>query len=159
MQRRLLRRAIVRATQGLASAGHDLCGGRTDHVLHPAEQAALKRDRIELREDAPEGSVTGNAVGQGENGAQPGCLGVAEALHLDPGIGAADHRTQGDGKEIQQRVAFRARDARVGERGKMGGKAARGDRVHRLLSSGMVSPAWPSATGYPSPDDHRYPLP
>jgi hypothetical protein len=72
--------------------------------LDPAEEAPLEFVGVEPLEEAAEGVVRGDAVGQFQEGPQPGDLGVAEVLDVVPGVGPGDDRTDGDGDDVEEFV-------------------------------------------------------
>ena len=59
-------------------------------------------------------SWRGDAVGQGQEGLQPGVLGVAEVLDVVPGLGPGDDGTDGEGDDVEQFVEAGAEDAARG---------------------------------------------
>jgi hypothetical protein len=59
------------AAQGLAIDRHDLTVDGFGKGLSPGGKTGLEGVRIDQHEDAPEGVVRGNAVGQGQKGSQP----------------------------------------------------------------------------------------
>ena len=60
-----------------------------------------------------------NAIGDREEGAQPGQRGLAERLALGPAIGHADDGAQGDGEDIEQLVLLGAVQTRVLQMGEV----------------------------------------
>lgn len=84
MQRSRALGPVMAAAPRLAVEGDHLLVRRGRQSPPPAEQRGLEGDRIERGEDAAEGVVGGNAIGQGEKGAPPVRLGAAEALGIDP---------------------------------------------------------------------------
>ena len=109
------------AAQRLAVDGDDLALGGLVQRLDPAEEAPLELLGVEPLEEAAEGVMRGDAVGQVQEGAQPGELGVAEVLDVIPGVGPGDDGADGDGDDIEQFVEPGAVDAGVGQPGEVVG--------------------------------------
>src|SRR5215211_6469816 len=59
--------------------------------LGPGAEAGLEGIRVDQHEDAPEGVVRGNAMGQGQEGLQPAQLVAAVERDVVPALGARDH--------------------------------------------------------------------
>jgi hypothetical protein len=104
-QRRLAVGRVVRAAQRLAIDGDRGAGGQLAHRRHPGAKAALDLRRVERGKDAAAGVGRGNPMRQGQKGAEPVVFGLAKGLDLDPRIGSADDRAQGDGHDVQEVVA------------------------------------------------------
>ena len=68
-------------------------------------EAVLRLRRVQPSKDSAEGVVARDAVGQLQEGLQPGQLAPAEAVDVDPGTAAADGGTDGDGRNVRQLVA------------------------------------------------------
>ncbi len=122
--------AVVAAPQGLAVDGNHLTGGDRGEVADPADKRGFEGGGVEGGEDPTERVVGGDAVGQGEEGAQPGFLAASKLGNVDPGVGPAHHGAQRDGHDVQQLMAFAAVDAGVGQVSKVLMKGAAGQRVH-----------------------------
>ena len=71
--------------------------------------------RVEPGEDAAEGVVGGDAVGQVEEAAEEVELGPAVALDLGPAVGPGQGAAQGQDDDIQQGVMSAALDAGIGQ--------------------------------------------
>ena len=121
VQRRLALGPVEGAPEGLAVDGDDLPLGRLVQRLDPAEEAPLELVGVEPREEAAEGVVRGDAVGQGQEGLQPVVLGLAEVLDVVPGVGPGDDGADGDGHDVEQFVEPGAVDAGVGQFGEVVG--------------------------------------
>ena len=91
--------------KALAIDGHELAAGELDHRGHPLLEAAIEGPGVQATEDIAEGVVGGDAVGQVQEGLQPGEPGPAILGHGGPAVGPTDHREEGDGEEIDQFVA------------------------------------------------------
>lgn len=74
-----------------------------------------KPSRGQQHEDAPERVVTGNAVGQGQEGAQPGFLGFAKLRHVGKVLHAAQQCGDGDQQHVNEFVFAPARQPRIGQ--------------------------------------------
>jgi hypothetical protein len=83
---------------------------------------------VEPLEEAAEGVVVRDAVGQGEEGLEPVVLGLAEVLHGVPGVGPGDDGADGDGDDVEQLVQPGAVDAGVGQVGEMVGEGRMASR-------------------------------
>ena len=57
--------------------------------------------------------MRGDAIGHFQKCGEPRQLGLAKFDHFGPVIGPADDGAQGNGQNIEQRMALRARHARV----------------------------------------------
>ena len=123
------------ASQRLAVDGDDLPLGRLVQGLDPAEEALLELVGVEPLEEAAEGVVRGDAVGQVQEGPQPVELGVAEVLDVVPGVGPGDDRTDGDGDDVEEFVEAGAVDAGVGQVGEVVGDG-------EFLVGGHGDPPW-----------------
>jgi len=84
------------AAQGFAIEGDDLAGQRRAQALGPGGEGFGKLRGIEQGEDASEGVVTGEAVGQGEQTAQPVAPGLAELFDVHKALGTAEQRAEGE---------------------------------------------------------------
>jgi len=91
--------------KALAIDGHELAAGELDHRGHPLLEAAFEGLGVQSGKDIAEGVVGGDAVGQVQEGPQPGELGPAILWHCGPAVGPGHHREQGDGEDIDQVVA------------------------------------------------------
>ena len=91
--------------KALAIDGHELAAGELDHRGHPLLEAAFEGLGVQAAKDIAEGVVGGDAMGQVQEGPQPGELGPAILWHCGPAVGPGHHREQGDGEAIDQPVA------------------------------------------------------
>ena len=105
--------------------------GRAD----PGEEAGLELRRVQGREHPIERVVRGDAVAEVEEGAEPVGPRFPKRGNLVPTLGAADHRTDGDGQDIHQRMQLGALDPRVGERGEVTQQGTVGRWRHLARSS------------------------
>ena len=71
------------------------------------------RSGIQAGEHVAEGVTGRDALGQIQKGAEPFLLALAEKLHLDPGVRAADDGANGDGDVVQQLVPLAPLNPRV----------------------------------------------
>ncbi|MBL8799001.1 MAG: hypothetical protein JNM56_34265 [Planctomycetia bacterium] len=118
MQRASAAGAIEGTAQRLAIDGEDAAGGGLDQGIDPLVKALLKGGRVEEGEDAPQGVMGGDAMGQSQEGLQPVELAVAILFDLDPGIGPGDDRTDGQAQDVPEIVVaamFPAWVVEVGE--------------------------------------------
>jgi hypothetical protein len=76
----------------------------------------LERAGVQALEDALEGVVRRDAVGQRQEGPQPVQALLAESGDLLPVVGAGDDGAQGDGDDVEQQVAGAPLHARVFQR-------------------------------------------
>ncbi len=104
-------------------------GDRVAPLGQPAAEALGKHLGVERAEDAIDGVVTGNAVGQFQESFQPSLATLRKGMDgLETG-GPADQADDGDEEDVIDAVFSGAMDAGVGE-GAGGGRAA--------VSSGSV---------------------
>src|SRR5262245_42346487 len=82
--------------------GHD--PQRRADGLHPLPETRLERLGPEAVEDALEGVMRRDAVGQRQEAPQPACALTAECLDLLPVLGAGDDGAQSDDEDILQAV-------------------------------------------------------
>src|SRR4051812_34206274 len=87
--------------------------------LRPGAEAGLEGVRVDQHEDAPEGVVRGNAVGQAQERLQPRQLAAAVQRDVVPALGARDHRAHGDDQDIDQAMLDLACTARIFDRCKV----------------------------------------
>src|SRR3954465_8957307 len=83
--------------------------------LGPGAEAGLEGIRVDQHEDAPEGVVRGNAMGQGQEGLQPAQLVAAVERDVVPALGARDHRTHRNDQDIGQPMLDLAGTSRIRE--------------------------------------------
>jgi hypothetical protein len=88
------------AADGLAVDGHKRASGGGGQRVDPGGEAGLERLRIQACKHAAEGVVGGDARGQLEEAGKPREFGAAKKRHLDPAIGPADDRTNGDHQHV-----------------------------------------------------------
>src|SRR5262249_47335868 len=70
-------------------------------------------------EDAAEGIVRGDAIGQGQEALEEVALGMAEGLDVRPGLGPTDDGAEGKDEDVGQGVELGAVDAGVGQVGEV----------------------------------------
>ena len=99
---------IVGAAHALAVDGHDLAPGQGEGRLHPVPEAFLEAGRVQPREDPAQGVVRGNAVRQGQEGAQPLLVEPAEEGNGHEAVRPADDRQHGQNQDVRQGVQFGA---------------------------------------------------
>ena len=117
---RLAPRLVRRFPQALAVHRHQFAlGGRVDGG-EPGHKALLQLDRFEMGQHAREGVVRGDAVGQGQDGAQPVFFGLAKRDHAGWPVRAAQDRAYRDGQDVQPHVVFCPVDAWVSQVAKIG---------------------------------------
>ena len=113
----------MRAAHRLPVNGDHLGRQHLRHGLHPVQKTGSKLHGIQRGEDPIEGVVRGDAVGQVQNGDEPRSLDLPELLDVVPTLGPADHGTDGDDDDTQQRMqpgTLRVSlDPRVVQAGKM----------------------------------------
>jgi hypothetical protein len=85
------------------------------HRLHPAQQAFLERARVDPRQDAREGVVGRDAVGQVKEPSEPGPAVEAELLDRGERVGPGEDTADGDEDDVDQGVFAGPLDAWVGE--------------------------------------------
>ena len=107
------------AAQRLAVDGHVLDPQRRTDRPHPFLEAGLECPGVEAVEDALEGVVRRDAVGQGQEAAQPVAALAAEGLDLLPVLGTGDDRAQGDDDDVLQRMQAAVNSSRVLELGEV----------------------------------------
>jgi hypothetical protein len=151
---------VVRAAQRLAVMRHDPAGrqparGASGHRQDPAEEAALEPLGVERREDAPEGVVRWDAVGERQEGAQPGELGAPERVHVGPPLRAADDGAQRDRDDVEQLVPLGVVAPRVGQRGEVGADVGVERRPHAVPPAGRSATRTPPVSRELRPPDHR----
>ena len=122
MQGRLPLDPVEGAPEGLAVDGDDLALGRFVQRLDPTKEAPLELGGVKPLEEAAVGVVTGDAVGQVQEGLEPVVLGLAEVLDVVPGVGPGDDGADGDGDDVEQFVEAGAVDAGVGQVGEVVGE-------------------------------------
>ena len=81
----------------------------------PGPEAGLEGLGIETVEDAFEGVMRGNTVGQGQEAVQPGAPALTEGGDLLPVISATEDGTDGDDDDVEQEVQAAVSPARVFE--------------------------------------------
>lgn len=86
---------------------------------HPAGEALLKGHGVEAGEDALEGVVGGDAMGQVQKALEPGEAFAAEQGDLLEVVGTSDDGTQGNDQEGIEGVQLAAIDSWVLQRAKV----------------------------------------
>src|SRR3954465_11054034 len=97
----------------LPSIAHDLAVEDLGKGLGPGAEAGLEGIRVDQHEDAPEGVVRGNAIGQGQEGLQPAQLVAAGERDVVPAHGARDHRAHRNDQDISQPMLDLAGTSRI----------------------------------------------
>ena len=93
--------------------------------MKPIQQALLEGLRVEGVEEALEGVVGGDAIGQLQEGLEPVPAVVAEGLDALPVVGVGDDGTDGDGDDVQQEVLAAVDAAGILERAEVPPQAER----------------------------------
>jgi hypothetical protein len=114
------------ATQCLAVDGDEFAVRCPDDSVHPTQKALLERGRIHRGEDAAEGVVGRNPVGQIEKGDKPVPLFFGVRFDVGPMITPGNDSTEGDGDDVEQAVKLGVVGAWVVKIGKMVQKGDRG---------------------------------
>jgi hypothetical protein len=120
VQRRLAVLAVVRPSKGFAVDGDVLEIQGPGDFGHPGGEASLELSWVECGEEASEGVVGGDAVGQAEKAFEPVVLGTAVLVDIDPGVGPASDGTDGEGNDIEQVVQAGTLQAGIGQSLEMG---------------------------------------
>ena len=102
VQRRQVAGRVEGAPQGLAVDRHDLPPGQLVEGPDPGDEAVVELAGIEQLEDAGEGVVGRDAIGELQEGLQPLALGPAVGGDLDGGLAAGDGAAEGDDEDIDQ---------------------------------------------------------
>src|SRR5262249_53038700 len=104
------------AVNGNVAEGQGATGGGG-----PRGESLLKGPRVQGGEDAVEGVVAGDTVGQLQTQAtQPSLLGDAKGSNTVPGVGPRQQRRQGADQNVAQQVVIaEGRMARVGDVGEV----------------------------------------
>src|SRR5947209_18453858 len=98
--------SIAGVTEGLAVDGDVSQTERLSQGLDPLAEASLEGLRIEPVKDTFKRIVRGDAIGQLEEGAQPGLAVLGKANDLLPVIGSGDDSANSDGNDVDQEVTF-----------------------------------------------------
>jgi len=106
-------------TQRFAVDGNVLEAPRAADLVQSAEQGGLQGLGLEPIEDAFEGVVRRDAVGQFQEALQPISAFASEGFDVGPGIGAGEDSADGDGGDVTQQVPFAAVDTGVFETAKV----------------------------------------
>lgn len=102
-------------TQGFAIDGYVPYAQEDADLVQPTQQGGLQGLGLETIEEAIEGVVRGNAVGQFQEALQPVPTLVPEGFDVGSGVGAGDDGADGDGEDVAQEMTFAAVDAGVFE--------------------------------------------
>jgi hypothetical protein len=97
----------------LAVHGDDLAVGDLVDGVDPGQEAVDKLLAVQGGVDAADGVLRGDAIGQLQVLFQPGPLGMAEFLHADKVVGAADHGGDGQKEDVAELVSLAALDTRI----------------------------------------------
>jgi hypothetical protein len=102
---------------GLAVDGDMAEAQFTTDGVDPGGETALESVRVQRGEDAVEGVVRGDAMGQAQaQGAQPRFLGASEDDDIDPGIAGRQYSSQGDEENVsKQMVVTKGRVSGIGQ--------------------------------------------
>ena len=119
VQRPQLLGGVAGVAQGLAVDGHVLQTQPLRQRLDPLLEAGEEGLRVEAVEDALEGVMRRDAVGQGEKGLQPFVAAVGKSNNLRPVVGATDDGAEGDHNNVNQEVPAKVPAARVAEPGEV----------------------------------------
>ncbi len=108
-------------------------GGDRTHRVDSLEKTLLELGRIQCPEDAPEGIMRGNAMGEGQELFEPSVFSLSKRFHRHPIVGPTDDRTNGAHQNVPLRVQFSTVDPRIIQRGKI--VFNRNNRIfsHRIL--------------------------
>ena len=98
---------------GLAVERDDLAVTELDHIFHPTEEALLKPTDRQRRNDARNGVIDRNAIGQRYIPAKPVQLRASELLDVAPSFGATKHRAHAQHDDIYQLMLLVPVDSRV----------------------------------------------
>jgi hypothetical protein len=90
------------AAQSFAVDGHHLSGSELGNGRNPVGKALLHFVRIKCRKDPVEGVVRWNAAGQSQKRLQPLPLILAVQSNVVPTLGPAQHRCDGNQKNLFQ---------------------------------------------------------
>ena len=101
----LVPRRIIGPSGRLAVNGHHLTRQQLGDGLGPGYEAILQLHWVQAGEHIAKGVVGWDTVGQFQEGLKPGQLALAEEFYVDPGIGAADGGTNGNGNDVHQLMA------------------------------------------------------
>jgi len=86
--------------------------------LNPVVEAGLEGLGVKAFKDALEGIMGRDAVGQLEEGCQPGAASPRKGNHLLPIIGISNDGTDGDDDDVEQEVSLEVLTPRVAESAK-----------------------------------------
>ena len=128
--------AVMAAAQGLSVDGDNLGRKALAQAARPVGETLRELPWIEQGEDAPEGIMTGDAVGQLEKTRQPVVLGFDKAFKLDKVLRPTKQRSDRDPQDIVEAMRLGALHPRIGDEGKVETKAFSGGFVRHpeLLS-------------------------
>ena len=104
----LARLAVVGTAHRPAVDGRHFPWQQLGHRSGPLHETPLELLRVQPGEDLAESVVGRDAVGQFQEGPEPLFLALAGQFHVDPGVSAADDRTNCDGNDVQQLMPLAA---------------------------------------------------
>lgn len=108
-----------RAPQRLAIDGDVLQSHRLTPLRHPLTEALREHLGVEGAEDAIDSVVAGDAVGELEEGAQPGFAALGEGVDRFEGGRSADDPDEGDHENVVEAMLLGAFDSGIGDGGEM----------------------------------------
>lgn len=76
------------------------------NVAHPGGKATVHLLRIKEEEDTAIGVMRREAIGQFQEGVEPGVMGVAKAFDSEPGIGTSEDSTDGTDENVDEEMGF-----------------------------------------------------
>ena len=97
---------IKRMAERFAVDGHDVATRQVAEGRRPSDEALGQFLRVQPRQDAPDGVMTGNAMGQGQQLSEPLGLSLAVLLNVFPAVCPTHHRTDRKDEHIDQLVAL-----------------------------------------------------
>ncbi len=135
MQRRQTLGTVVGTAQRLAVDGDDLTGDHRADRGHPGAETRLERFGRQQREDASEGIVPRDAVGQLKELPKPCLLRATELCDGHPAVDAGERRRNGDDHHVEQIVPAPQRIARVFHHAEVAHKGGLGFWRHHRRNS------------------------
>jgi hypothetical protein len=125
----------VGTAQRLAVDGDDLTGDHRADRRRPRAETRLERFGRQQREDASEGIVRRDTVGQLQELPKPGLLRAAELCDGHPAVGAGERRRNGEDHHVEQVVPAPQRIARVFQHAEVAHEGGIGFRRRHRRSS------------------------
>lgn len=125
--------------QRLPVDGDDLGRKALAQAARPVHETFRELPRVEQGEDAAEGIMAGDAIGQFEKARQPFAFGFSEALKLDKVLRPAEQRADCNHQDVMKAMGLGALDPWVGDEREVKAKAFWGGFVgHPKLLSEVV---------------------